>query len=115
MGTEPGRSVVSRPRQAQAQATVGAAPAEVVQVELNSVRIPYRVIMCDGVLLPGMTMPVLGPPPLDPHPNKAIQQMRDAWDMRIIAWEAVWPGGMRPRILMRRAGHQLRTREGPAT
>jgi len=56
-----------------------------------------RVIMRDGVLLPGMIMPVLPPPPADPHPNKRVQQMRDAWDMRIIAWEGVWPDGVRPR------------------
>ena len=45
-----------------------------------------RIIMRDGVLLPGMTMPALGPPPPDPHPNAAVQRLRDAWDMRIIAW-----------------------------
>ena len=56
-----------------------------------------RVIMRDGVLLPGMIMPALPPPPPDPHPNKRVQQMRDAWDMRIIAWEGVWPDGVRPR------------------
>ena len=47
-----------------------------------------RIIMLDGVLLPGMVMPVLGPPPPDPHPNPAVQRMRDAWDLRIIAWYA---------------------------
>ena len=56
-----------------------------------------RIIMRDGVLLPGMIMPVLPPPPADPHPNKRVQQMRDAWDMRIIGWEGVWPDGVRPR------------------
>jgi len=61
-----------------------------------------RVIMRNGVLQPGMTMPVLDPPPPDPHPNKVIQKMRDAWDMRIIAWDAVWPAGIRPRFRERR-------------
>lgn len=63
-----------------------------------------RVIMRDGVLLPGMAMPVLGPPPPDPHPDKKIQQMRDAWDMRIIAWDGVWPDGVRPRFVVRHMG-----------
>jgi hypothetical protein len=48
-----------------------------------------RVIMQNGLLLPGMTMPVLGPPPPDPHPNRKIQAMRDAWCLKIIGWEAV--------------------------
>jgi hypothetical protein len=63
-----------------------------------------RVIMRDGVLLPGMVMPVLGPPPPDPHPNKKIQRMRDAWDMRIVAWDGVWPDGVRPRFVVRQMG-----------
>ena len=66
-----------------------------------------KVIMRDGVLLPGMVMPVLGSPPPDPHPDKRVQQMRDAWDMRIIGWEGVWPDGVRPRFLTRYAGMQL--------
>ncbi len=59
-----------------------------------------RIIMRDGVLLRGMEMPALWPPPPDPHPNPFIQTMRDAWDMRIIAWGAVWD--QRPRWLVRR-------------
>lgn len=47
--------------------------------------------MRDGVLQPGMSMPALLTPPPDPHPDKRVQAMRDAWDMRIIAWDAVWP------------------------
>ena len=66
-----------------------------------------RVIMRDGVLLPGMAMPVLPPAPADPHPDKRVQAMRDAWDMRIIGWEGVWPDGVRPRFLTRYAGMQL--------
>jgi DNA primase len=34
-----------------------------------------KVIMRDGVLLPGMKMPALPPPPPDPHPNRAVQRM----------------------------------------
>ena len=71
-----------------------------------------KVIMRDGVLLPGMTMPALGPPPPDPHPDKRVQAMRDAWDMRIIGWDGVWPDGVRPRFLTRYAGMQL-GREAP--
>ncbi len=63
--------------------------------------------MRGGVLLPGMTMPALGPPPPDPHPDKRVQGMRDAWDMRIIGWEGVWPDGFRTRMLTRPAGFQL--------
>lgn len=44
-----------------------------------------RVIMRDGVLVPGMTMPVVGPPPPDPHPNVAVQRLREAWNMNIIS------------------------------
>ena len=63
-----------------------------------------RVIMRDGVLLPGMAMPVLPPAPADPHPDKRVQAMRDAWDMRIIAWDSVWPGGVRSNGGGRRLG-----------
>ena len=49
-----------------------------------------RVIMRDGVLVPGMTMPVVGPPPPDPHPNVAVQRLREAWNMNIIAWDGVF-------------------------
>lgn len=66
-----------------------------------------KVIMRDGVLLPGMKMPELGPPPADPHPDKRVQAMRDAWDMRIIAWDGVWSDGVRPRFVTRYAGVQL--------
>jgi hypothetical protein len=63
-----------------------------------------RIIMRDGVPLPGMTLPALGPPRPDPHPNPIVQAMRDAWNMKIIAWDAVWD--QRPRWLLRReAGH----------
>lgn len=48
-----------------------------------------RIIMRAGVLRPGMSMPVLGPPPPDPHPNPKVQRMRDAWCLKIISWEAV--------------------------
>ena len=51
-------------------------------------------IVRDGVLQPGMTMPRLNPPP-DPHPNREIQRMREIWDLRIIAWDGVWPRGAR--------------------
>lgn len=57
---------------------------------------PCRVIMRDGQLQPGMTLPALVRPPA-PHPNKAVQRMRDAWDMRIIAWDGVFPHGKMPR------------------
>jgi hypothetical protein len=66
-----------------------------------------KVIMRNGTLLPGMQMPALGPPPRDPHPDKRVQAMRDAWDMRIIGWEGIWPDGVRPRFLARRASMQL--------
>ncbi len=49
-----------------------------------------RVIMRDGVLLPGMAMPALGPPPPDPHPNPAVQRLREAWNLKIIAWHGVF-------------------------
>ena len=60
--------------------------------------------MRDGVLQPGMSMPALSAPPPDPHPDKRVQAMRDAWDMRIIAWDAVWPDGVRPNRGDRRLG-----------
>ncbi len=63
------------------------------------------VIMSNGVLQPGMVMPALAPPPPDPHPNKAVQRMRDAWDMRIIGWDAIWRNvRMRPQM---RRGHVI--------
>lgn len=49
-----------------------------------------RIIMRDGMLLPGMTMPVLGPPPPDQHPNPAVQRLRDAWNLNIIASDGVF-------------------------
>ena len=49
-----------------------------------------QIIMRDGVLLPGMTMPVLGPPPPDPHPNPVVQRMRETWNLGIIAWDGVF-------------------------
>ncbi|HZT29520.1 MAG TPA: hypothetical protein VE999_03770 [Gemmataceae bacterium] len=49
-----------------------------------------RIIMRDGLLLPGMTMPVLGPPPPDPHPNAAVHRLRETWNLNIIAWEGVF-------------------------
>jgi hypothetical protein len=66
-----------------------------------------KVIMREGVLLPGMKMPELGPPPPDPHPDKRVQTMRDAWDLRIIGWDGVWLDGVRPRFVTRYAGVQL--------
>ena len=48
--------------------------------------------MRDGILMPGMAMPQLGQPPADPHPNPRVQSMREAWDLRFIAWEGVWRG-----------------------
>ncbi len=60
-----------------------------------------RIIMRDGVLLPGMVMPVLGPPPPDRHPNAAIQRLREAWCLKIIDWEAVFGLG-RPMVPVRR-------------
>ena len=66
-----------------------------------------RVIMRAGRLLRGMAMPKLPPPPLDPNPDKRVQAMRDAWDLRVIAWDGVWPDGVRPRFAGRRAGYQL--------
>ena len=66
--------------------------------------------MRNGVLLPGMRMPALPPPPPDPHPNKKVQAMRDAWDLRIIAWDGVWPGGARPQFLLRPSGYQCGAR-----
>ena len=52
-------------------------------------------IMRNGVLLPGIAMPKLGPPPPDPHPNPQVQRMRESWDLRFICWEGVW-GHHRP-------------------
>ena len=66
-----------------------------------------RLIMQNGVLLPGMAMPVLGPPPPDPHPNPVIERMRDTWNLHIIAWEAVFDARL-PRWLRRRAADHLR-------
>src|SRR5579863_2079392 len=60
-----------------------------------------RIIMREGVLLPGMTMPVLGPPPPDPHPTAAVQRLREAWCLKIIDWEGVFGLG-RPMVPMRR-------------
>ena len=60
-----------------------------------------RIIMRDGALLPGMTMPVLGPPPPDPHPNPAIQRIREAWNLNIIAWDGVFDR-QRPMKAVRR-------------
>ena len=59
----------------------------------------YRHIMRDGILLPGMVMPALAPPPEDPHPNKKVQKLREAWDMRIIDWDAVWRVGPKKKAL----------------
>lgn len=53
--------------------------------------LPCKVIMRNGVLLPGMVMPVLGPPPPERHPNKRVQQMREEWSLQIIALDGVWP------------------------
>ena len=60
-----------------------------------------QIIMRDGVLLPGMTMPVLGPPPPDPHPNPVVQRLREAWCLKIIDWEGVFGLG-RPMVPVRR-------------
>jgi len=60
-----------------------------------------QIIMRGGVLLPGMAMPVLGPPPPDPHPNPVIQRMREAWCLKIIDWEGVFGHG-RPMVPVRR-------------
>ena len=49
-----------------------------------------RIIMQDGVLQPGMNMPVMGPSPPDPHPNLAVQRIREAWNLNIIAWDGVF-------------------------
>ena len=61
-----------------------------------------RIIMHDGTLLPGMRMPVLAPPPPDPHPNPAVQRLREAWNLDIIAWEGVF-NRARPMMAARRA------------
>ena len=60
-----------------------------------------RIIMRDGVLLPGMAMPILGPPPPDPHPNPVVQRLREAWCLKIIDWEGVFGLG-RPMVPVRR-------------
>ena len=60
-----------------------------------------QIIMRDGVLLPGMTTPILGPPPPDPHPNAAVQRLREAWCLKIIDWEGVFGLG-RPMVPVRR-------------
>jgi hypothetical protein len=57
--------------------------------------------MRDGVLLPGMTMPVLGPPPPDPHLNPVVQRMRETWNLGIIAWDGVFSYA-RPTVSTRR-------------
>ncbi len=57
--------------------------------------------MRDGVLLPGMAMPVLGPPPSDPHPNAAVQRLREMWNLNIIAWDGVF-NLRRPMMAARR-------------
>jgi hypothetical protein len=49
-----------------------------------------RIIMRNGVLMPGMSMPVLGPPPSDPHPNAAVHRLREGWNLNIIAWDGVF-------------------------
>jgi hypothetical protein len=59
--------------------------------EMKQTRPRCRVIMWQGKLLAGVAMPKLGPPPPDPNTDREIQKMRDTWDMRIIAWEGVWP------------------------
>jgi hypothetical protein len=66
-----------------------------------------NIILQNGVLMPGMSMPVLGPPPPDPHPNQVIRRMRDAWNLHIIAWEAVWDA-RQPRWERRRAADHWR-------
>jgi hypothetical protein len=71
-----------------------------------------RIIMRDGVLLPGMTMPVLGPPPPDPHPNPKVQAIRYAWCLKIIGWEAVF-GARQPRFQHRRAADHWRDPNAP--
>ena len=53
-------------------------------------------MMRDGVLLPGMSMPAIPAPPPDPHPDKRVQAMLDAWDMRIIGCDGIWPEAVRP-------------------
>ena len=65
------------------------------------------MIVRSGMLMPGMVMPTLGPPPPDPHPNRKIQEMREAWDLRIISWEGIWPDGVRPGFHARRQGMHL--------
>ena len=74
---------------------------------MRSIRSRCRVIVRSGMLMPGMVMPTLGPPPPDPHPNRKIQEMREAWDLRIISWEGIWPDGVRPGFHARRQGMHL--------
>jgi hypothetical protein len=63
--------------------------------------------MRDSVLLPGMALPRLSAPPPEPHRDKVVQNMRETYDMRIIAWDGVWQNGRRPQFLTRHAGVQL--------
>ena len=71
-----------------------------------------QIIMQDGVLLPGMVMPLLGPPPPDPHPNPELQAIRDAWCLKIIAWEAVFDARS-PRFMYRPAADRWRDPNAP--
>jgi hypothetical protein len=74
---------------------------------------PCVVIMQSGVLLPGMVMPRLGPPPPDPHPDKRIQEMREAWDLRIVEWAGVWPLGYGRRLQRREVEVKRRGEDAP--
>ena len=65
-----------------------------------------KVIMRNGALLPGMAMPLLGPPPADPHPSKRVEEMRLQWDLRVIDWDGVWPVGRKDSLIVRRGGQQ---------
>jgi hypothetical protein len=62
------------------------------------------VIMSNGVLQPGMVMPTLPPPPPEPHPDRTVQRMRDAWNMNIIGWDAIFPHVRMPHM---REGHAI--------
>ena len=70
--------------------------------------------MRNGVLMPGMTMPALGPPPPDPHPDQRVQEMREEWDMQIIAWDGVFDQ-RRPRLSAWRMGLQILRNQVPAS